>query len=44
MCYYVNILDLLWMWFFPGNTVFFTACYLLTLGPLASAIVTWRNS
>jgi hypothetical protein len=44
MCYYVNLLDLVWMWFFPSNTIFFTACYLLSLGPLASAIVTWRNS
>jgi hypothetical protein len=32
------------MWAFPANTVFFTSCYLLTMGPLASAIVTWRNS
>ncbi|CDZ96415.1 Uncharacterized conserved protein [Phaffia rhodozyma] len=44
MCYYVNVLDLIWMWFFPANTIFFTACYLLTMGPLASAIITWRNS
>lgn len=59
MCYFVNVLDLLWIWVFPGSTILFIGCYLLTLGtspsesvrvaadnsgPLASAIITWRNS
>ncbi|RXK40990.1 integral membrane protein [Tremella mesenterica] len=44
LCYFVNALDLLWIWIFPSSTVLFIACYLLTLGPLASAIITWRNS
>ncbi|ORX33786.1 hypothetical protein BD324DRAFT_638568 [Kockovaella imperatae] len=44
LCYFVNVLDLLWMWVFPGSAVMFICCYLLTLGPLASAIITWRNS
>ncbi|WWC69184.1 uncharacterized protein I206_103120 [Kwoniella pini CBS 10737] len=44
LCYFVNILDLLWIWVFPSSTVLFICCYLLTLGPIASAIITWRNS
>lgn len=44
MCYFVNILDLLWLWVFPESTVLFICCYLLTMGPLGSAIITWRNS
>ncbi|WVF71914.1 hypothetical protein IAT40_006724 [Kwoniella sp. CBS 6097] len=44
LCYFVNILDLLWLWVFPSSTVLFICCYLLTLGPIASAIITWRNS
>ena len=60
LCYFVNVLDLLWMWAFPGSTILFICSYLLTmgepsphpcrpflnslLGPLASAVITWRNS
>ncbi|WVW82794.1 hypothetical protein I302_104805 [Kwoniella bestiolae CBS 10118] len=44
LCYFVNVLDLLWIWVFPSSTVLFICCYLLTLGPIASAIITWRNS
>ncbi|ADV19386.1 Integral to membrane protein, putative [Cryptococcus gattii WM276] len=44
LCYFVNGLDLLWIWVFPSSTFLFICCYLLTLGPLASAIITWRNS
>ncbi|WVQ71907.1 hypothetical protein IAR50_001449 [Cryptococcus sp. DSM 104548] len=44
LCYFVNVLDLLWIWVFPSSTILFIASYLLTLGPLASAIITWRNS
>ncbi|ODN83435.1 hypothetical protein, variant [Cryptococcus amylolentus CBS 6039] len=44
LCYFVNVLDLLWIWIFPSSTTLFIASYLLTLGPLASAIITWRNS
>ena len=32
MCYFVNVLDLLWIWVFPGSTKLFIGCYLLTLG------------
>ncbi|BEI81681.1 hypothetical protein CcaverHIS002_0208410 [Cutaneotrichosporon cavernicola] len=44
LCYFVNILDMTWLWFFPSSTVLFICCYCLTMGPLASAIITWRNS
>ncbi|WWC89832.1 uncharacterized protein L201_004760 [Kwoniella dendrophila CBS 6074] len=44
LCYFVNVLDLLWIWVFPSSTTLFICCYLLTLGPIASAIITWRNS
>lgn len=66
LCYFVNIMDLVWLWCFPSSAAFFITCYCLTLGatssfteshgprsrrllrsptgPIASAIVTWRNS
>ncbi|GFZ45818.1 hypothetical protein JCM24511_03548 [Saitozyma sp. JCM 24511] len=44
LCYFVNVLDLLWIWVFPSSTKLFICSYLLTMGPLASAIITWRNS
>ncbi|KAG9003512.1 hypothetical protein FRB94_003095, partial [Tulasnella sp. JGI-2019a] len=44
LCYYVNILCLLYLWVFPKSTFLWRACYLLTHGSLASAVITWRNS
>jgi len=44
LCYFVNVMDLVWLWCFPSNATFFITCYCLTMGPIASAIVTWRNS
>ncbi|KAF5363607.1 hypothetical protein D9756_000579 [Leucocoprinus leucothites] len=44
LCYYVNILNLIYIWFLPGNAALFVACYCLSHGPLASAVITWRNS
>lgn len=32
MCYFVNALDLIWLWIFPNSTILFICCYLLTLG------------
>lgn len=32
LCYFVNGLDLLWIWVFPSSTFLFICCYLLTLG------------
>jgi len=36
MCYFVNILDLLWIWVFNDSTVLFICCYLLTMGEMLS--------
>jgi hypothetical protein len=44
LCYYVTILNFVYMWFFPSNTALFMACYILSHGSLASAVITWRNS
>ena len=44
LCYYVNILNFLFLWFLPHSPDLFVACYCLSLGSVASAIITWRNS
>ncbi|KAG1773853.1 hypothetical protein EDD22DRAFT_3509 [Suillus occidentalis] len=44
LCYYATILNFIYIWFFPSNTALFMACYSLSHGSLASAVITWRNS
>ena len=44
LCYYVNILNFLFFWVFPSSPTLFVACYLLSHGSVASAVITWRNS
>ncbi|KAG8838380.1 hypothetical protein FRB91_007649, partial [Serendipita sp. 411] len=44
LCYYVTILNLVYIWLFPGSPTLFVACYCLSHGSLASAVITWRNS
>ncbi|KAJ7499292.1 hypothetical protein FB451DRAFT_1384998 [Mycena latifolia] len=44
LCYYVTILNFIYIWFLPGNASLFIACYCLSHGSLASAVITWRNS
>lgn len=44
LCYYVTILNFIYIWLLPGNTALFMACYCLSHGALASAVITWRNS
>lgn len=44
LCYYVTILNFIFIWFFPSSPGLFVACYSLSHGSLASAIITWRNS
>nr|VWO99654.1 N/A [Ganoderma boninense] len=44
LCYYINILDLIFIWVMPDSAALFVACYCLSLGSLASAVITWRNS
>lgn len=44
LCYYTNILDLIYIWVFPSSPTLWVACYCLSHGSLASAVITWRNS
>ncbi|KAG5654666.1 hypothetical protein H0H81_009915 [Sphagnurus paluster] len=44
LCYYVTILNFIYIWFFPSSPLLFIACYCLSHGSLASAVITWRNS
>ena len=44
LCYYVNILNLVFLWILPHSPSLFVACYCLSHGSVASAIITWRNS
>ncbi|KAI7853393.1 hypothetical protein BDC45DRAFT_511112 [Circinella umbellata] len=44
LCYFVNAMTLLFLWCFPFSTSLFIATYCLTNGPVAWAIITWRNS
>ncbi|KAJ7047734.1 hypothetical protein C8F04DRAFT_936264 [Mycena alexandri] len=44
LCYYVTILNFVYIWFLPSSPALFVACYCLSHGSLASAVITWRNS
>ncbi|CAE6463091.1 unnamed protein product [Rhizoctonia solani] len=44
LCYYAQILCLIYLWGAPSNTTLWVAAYLLSHGSLASAVITWRNS
>ena len=44
LCYYCTILNFVYLWLLPGNAALFVACYCLSHGSLASAVITWRNS
>jgi len=44
LCYYANIICLVYIWFFPASTFLFISSYCLAHGSLASAVITWRNS
>ncbi|KAH9482888.1 Glycerophosphocholine acyltransferase 1 [Psilocybe cubensis] len=44
LCYYVTILNFVYFWLFPSSPALFVACYCLSHGSLASAVITWRNS
>lgn len=44
LCYYVNILLLLFLWAFPFSKSLFVSVFSLTLGTLSFAVITWRNS
>ncbi|TFY58690.1 hypothetical protein EVG20_g8054 [Dentipellis fragilis] len=44
LCYYVNIINLVYIWILPQSAWLFVACYCLSHGSVASAVITWRNS
>ncbi|KAJ7477100.1 hypothetical protein B0H11DRAFT_1726499 [Mycena galericulata] len=44
LCYYVTILNFIYIWALPSSPALFVACYCLSHGSLASAVITWRNS
>lgn len=44
LCYFVNLLCLLFIWVFPNNVNLFQSCFALTFGSLSFAVITWRNS
>lgn len=44
LCYFVNVLSLLFIWAFPQSEALFISCYALTFGTLSWAVITWRNS
>ncbi|RUS23328.1 hypothetical protein BC937DRAFT_87339 [Endogone sp. FLAS-F59071] len=44
LCYYVNLLTVLWLYVFPSSQWLFISLFCLTHGPIAWAIIAWRNS
>lgn len=44
LCYYVNLLVMLFIWVFPDSPMLLIAVFSLSLGTLAWAVITWRNS
>ncbi|KAI7871209.1 hypothetical protein BDF14DRAFT_1764356 [Spinellus fusiger] len=44
LCYYVNAMVMLFLWAYPSSTALFITAFCLTNGPVAWAVITWRNS
>lgn len=44
LCYYVNILLMLFIWWFPNSESLFISVFSLAMGTLSFAVITWRNS
>ncbi|KAI9248412.1 hypothetical protein BY458DRAFT_526548 [Sporodiniella umbellata] len=44
MCYFANLMTLLLLWAWPGSVPLLIATFAMTNGPVAWAIITWRNS
>lgn len=44
LCYFVNMMSLMYIWFWPQSTLLWIACYAFSFGTLSFAIITWRNS
>ncbi|CDF89437.1 ZYBA0S04-04302g1_1 [Zygosaccharomyces bailii CLIB 213] len=44
LCYFTNLLCLLFIWVFPDAINLYQTCFALTFGSLSFAVITWRNS
>lgn len=44
LCYYVNVLLMVFIWWAPNSKSLFVSVFSLTLGTLSFAVITWRNS
>lgn len=44
LCYFVNVLCLVFIWIIPSSTHLYQSCFAFTFGTLSFAIITWRNS
>ncbi|GAN06330.1 integral to membrane protein [Mucor ambiguus] len=44
ICYFVNAMTMLFLWAYPTSKLLFVASFCMTNGPVAWAIITWRNS
>ncbi|KAG1468129.1 hypothetical protein G6F56_004021 [Rhizopus delemar] len=44
MCYFVNLMAMIFLWLKPDSPFLLIATFAMTNGPVAWAIITWRNS
>lgn len=44
LCYYVNLLLIVFIWWFPDSQLLFVSVFSLAMGTLSFAVITWRNS
>ncbi|SCU84648.1 LAFA_0D11166g1_1 [Lachancea sp. 'fantastica'] len=44
LCYYVNVMCLLFIWVWPTSVHLYQSCFAFTFGTLCFAVITWRNS
>ncbi|SCV00657.1 LANO_0F07954g1_1 [Lachancea nothofagi CBS 11611] len=44
LCYYVNMMCLLFIWVWPQSVHLYQSCFAFTFGTLCFAVITWRNS
>ncbi|KAH8118516.1 hypothetical protein DFH11DRAFT_678400 [Phellopilus nigrolimitatus] len=44
LCYYATFLNFIFIWLAPSSATLWIACYCMSHGSLASAVITWRNS
>lgn len=44
ICYFVNFLELLYIWVWPASQVLWISVYAFSFGTLCMAVIVWRNS